>query len=78
MTIVDNDGLPVAGTTVDGDFNGDFTSHASSLTNDLGIVQLQTETTAKGNTSFGFCVTSVTHDTLNYEPVANIETCDQF
>ena len=72
VTIVDNNGNPVAGATVTGTFGGDVSGSASGATGADGAVTLVSGTTAKGkNLTVTFCVSGVTHATLTYDPTAN-------
>ena len=78
ITIVDDNGAPVAGATVTGDFSGpDFNESGlqSASTNANGQTSITTSGTAKGKVNFTFCVTNVSA-TLPYVAGDNTETCD--
>ena len=77
VTVVDNNGNPVSGATVNGNFTGSYVEQASAVTDSAGTAQLQTGAAVKGSVSFGFCVTSIGHSTLTYDSGADLETCDQ-
>jgi len=78
VSVVDNNGSPVGGVDVAGQFSGSYTDAASATTGPDGSAVLQTATSQKGSVAFGFCVTSVQHPTLSYETADNVESCDQF
>lgn len=66
VTIVDDQGGPVENAVVSGDFTGTFneTVPASLPTDANGQTVIQTSGSAKGNVSVTFCVTYVSHPTL--------------
>jgi hypothetical protein len=70
VTIVDENGNPVAGATVTGTFGGDVSGAASGETAADGTVTLVSSTTARGKVTVTFCVSDVT-GTLTYDPNAN-------
>ena len=77
VNIVDGQGNPVSGATVTGNFIvNETSSEVSEATNDSGNAVLDSTTTKKGKVKFEFCVTNVSHATLNYNPGNNAETCD--
>jgi hypothetical protein len=63
---------------VRGTFSGTYAETLSGTTDSGGVATLTTTTSARGTLSFQFCVDSVTHATLAYQPVDNGETCDVF
>ena len=74
VTILDENGDPVSGATVTGDFTGDANQSASGTTGSNGEVTLSTGAIS-GLSSFTFCVTGVS-GSLTYVPGDNVETCD--
>lgn len=75
VTVVDENGGPVAGAVVEGTFSGDIGGTASGTTNAGGVATLSIKQKVTVNT-FNFCVDAVTHPSHTYNPGANIETCD--
>ncbi len=67
VVVVDDLGGPVAGATVTGNFTGTFNEPGVSgpPTDATGTTVIQTTETVKGGVSVTFCVTGVTHPTLN-------------
>jgi FtsP/CotA-like multicopper oxidase with cupredoxin domain len=67
VVVVDNLGGLVAGATVTGDFTGSFNEPGVSgpPTDATGTTDIDTTGSAKGGVSLTFCVTSITHPTLN-------------
>ncbi|UCH93404.1 MAG: trypsin-like peptidase domain-containing protein [Candidatus Aminicenantes bacterium] len=79
VTIVDENNNPVEGATVTGTFSGDASGTESGVTDASGEVTLSVVVIGKGAVStFTFCVDSVTHASLTYDPAANVETCDTY
>jgi len=76
VTVVDNNGDPVAGVSVTGTFAGDYSDMITATTNNSGVATLDTNTTKKGNINFSFCVDDVVGGALMYSPGSNVETCD--
>ncbi len=77
VNIVNDKGKPVRGATVTGDFIGHAaSSDISGATNGFGNAVLDSTATKKGKVNFKFCVTNVSHTTLNYSSGDNAETCD--
>jgi subtilisin family serine protease len=74
--IVDETGNPVANALVSGSFTGSLNESASKTTSSAGLAVLETTGTAKGGVIFTFCVESVAHPDLQYDPGSNSETCD--
>ncbi|HZL98689.1 MAG TPA: zinc-dependent metalloprotease family protein, partial [Planctomycetota bacterium] len=64
VTVVDNQGSPVAGALVTGAFSGGLNQGASATTGANGVAVLTTFQTAKGNFALSFCVTDVDHAAL--------------
>jgi hypothetical protein len=77
VTIVDEYGSPVPGAVVSGTFTGDASGSASGTTDASGevTIKLSVQGTVSG---FTFCVDNVTHDSMTYDPSANVETCDSY
>jgi hypothetical protein len=69
VLIVDNQGNLLDNATVSGEFDG--SAAAPSVTNGSGMAVLNSETTKKGKVNFEFCVTTVTHASLTYQPGDN-------
>jgi hypothetical protein len=63
--VVDDLGNPVSGALVSGDFTGDITEPVIEAQTDAnGDVTVITSQTAKPLNTLTFCVTTITHDTL--------------
>jgi hypothetical protein len=75
VVILDDQGAPVENATVAGTFTGDVSGSGSDDTDASGLAVIESKT-ANNVTSVTFCVDSVTHGTLTYEPGDNAETCD--
>jgi O-glycosyl hydrolase len=75
VVIKDNVGTVVADATVTGTFTGDISDSGSDDTDANGLAVIESKA-ANNVTSVTFCVDSVTHATLTYEPDDNVETCD--
>lgn len=60
VTVLDNQGNPASGVTVDGDFSGTWNESVSGVTGANGVVILQTASSLSGGVSVNFCVTDVT------------------
>ncbi|MFT5288110.1 MAG: hypothetical protein ACI8QS_000851 [Planctomycetota bacterium] len=78
VTVVDDNGDPVAGAVITGDFSGPYFNESgvtSSATNSSGVATLMTSGSAKGKVNFTFCVTGVAAS-LPYDSGGNGETCD--
>jgi beta-glucanase (GH16 family) len=75
VTLEDDQGSPVGSATVSGTFTGSFAESAMGVTAANGAVTLTTVGTRKGGVSFTFCVDDVSHGTLVYDPVSNVQTC---
>jgi FtsP/CotA-like multicopper oxidase with cupredoxin domain len=67
VTVVDDLGQPVAGATVTGDFSGTFIEPGvfGPPSDAAGTTIIDTVGSAKGRVTVTFCVTSVTHPTLD-------------
>ncbi len=75
VTVKDNLGNPVPNATVSGTFSGTFTETKSGTTGANGSVDIVTTSKAKGTVTVNFCVNSVTHGALTYDPSKNTITC---
>lgn len=51
---------------------------AKAASDVAGLARIDTGARKKDPISFTFCVDSVTHGSLSYDPGANVETCDTF
>ena len=67
VTLVDDNGTPVASAQVTGDFSGSYNETANAASVGDGSATLLTASTVKGGVSFDFCVTGVTHATLTWD-----------
>jgi len=78
VTIYDDAGTPVTGATVymDIEYPDGSVPSVSVVTNGNGIATYQIRRPARG--TYSVTVTSVTHDTLTYDPDANKETTDSY
>jgi hypothetical protein len=66
VVVVDDQGAPVGGAVVSGDFAGDLNeSKTSSATDGNGSTTMETTDGAKGVKSLSFCVTEISHPTLD-------------
>jgi len=64
VVVIDDLGGPVEGATVTGDFSGTFNESGQGITTLDGTTVITTTGSAKGGISVTFCVTSITHSTL--------------
>jgi hypothetical protein len=78
VTVVDDEGSPVQGVTVEGTFTGDVNGTATGTTNASGTAAIDSPTTSNGNLHFTFCIDTVTDPStiLTYNPAANVESCE--
>jgi hypothetical protein len=74
VTIVNDQGAPVANAAVSASVNGTFSESLSGSTNSSGVVVLQTSGSAKGALTINVCVDAVS-GTLAYAPADNVVTC---
>ncbi len=74
VTIVDENGDPVAGADVTGTYSGDVTGTRTETTDSNGLASFKIQITGSIS-SFSFCVDNVT-GSLTYDSSANVETCD--
>jgi FtsP/CotA-like multicopper oxidase with cupredoxin domain len=67
VVVVDGFGGPVAGATVTGNFTGEFNESGLSgdVTDTTGTTVIDTVGSAKGSVSVTFCVTNISHPTLD-------------
>jgi len=75
VTVVDENGAPVAGALVTGAFSGAISQSKSATTGANGVATILSTQALKGSFSFSFCVTSVTQPTKIYVPTQNSATC---
>lgn len=75
VVVIDDQGNLIEGATVYGEFVGDFVEPKSGVTDDGGNITFDTTQSLKGSFSFGFCVTSITHPTL--EDFVGPDVCQQ-
>ena len=60
---------------VEGDFTDNFDESSTGVTNDSGVAVIITSFGYK-KPSYMFCVSNVSHVTLDYDQSANVEECD--
>lgn len=76
VTVLNNNGQPVANATVTGDFSGTINeSGVSGVTGSDGKVLLKTSTSSGGTISNTFCVSSVSAADLTFDSGASVSTC---
>ena len=75
VTILDNNGTPVANASVRGTFSGTFNETISGMTGSDGVVDLLTTNTASSEVTVELCVDSVGHASLTYNKDLNVMTC---
>jgi serine protease len=76
VTVVDAGGGPVAGAIVSGSWSGLTDDVDSGITNENGIVALNSDKLKKANGTFTFTVTDVVKSDWTYNSGDNIETSD--
>ena len=66
VVVIDDQGTPVGGAVVSGDFVGDLNEQnlTSGATDGNGSTTIETTQSAKGVKSLSFCVTAISHPTL--------------
>jgi hypothetical protein len=68
VTVLDDQGNPVGGVTVTGDFTGDVEDAGlTGVTDGSGVATITSSRTAKGGVKVTFCVTDVTGGTLTWD-----------
>jgi hypothetical protein len=77
VTIVDENGSPVAGAAVEGTFSGDVSGSKSATTDANGVAALSIKIKA-AISAFTFCVDNVSHIDYIYDSDADVETCDTY
>jgi fibronectin type 3 domain-containing protein len=77
VLIADNGGNPVQGAEVTGTFHKTETDTKTGITGATGWVHLKM-TLCNATRYFTFCVDSVTHPSVTYDPDANVETCKDY
>ena len=78
ITVVDDQGNPVADADVMGTFTGDYSETVVGATDAAGAAVLTTTATKRGGVSFTFCVDDISALMLSYDAAANVETCASF
>ena len=73
VVVVDNNGNAVETATVNGTFSGDLTGTDDATTNASGEAVLVSDFFTTRPNDLGFCVDTVSHPTLTYEPDANTD-----
>lgn len=69
--ILDDNGNPVSGATVDGSFGGDLSGTDSGVTDTGGEAVLTSDAFTARPFDFGICADAVTHGSLTYDPGQN-------
>jgi V8-like Glu-specific endopeptidase len=77
VTVLDENGNPVANATVSGTFSGDIGGSTSAVTDTNGIATFKMTDKVTVST-FSFCVDNIIHDSLSYDSSANMETCKDY
>ena len=76
VTVVNNNGAPVVGATVTGNFTGTITqSGVSGVTGSAGTVTLRTSTSASGTITNSFCVSQVSLSGLTLDAAGSVGMC---
>ncbi len=70
VTVTNDQGDPVSGASVSGDFSGTFTQSVSGTTNGSGQVTFTTSGKQRGTPTVNFCVSDVS-GSLSYDPADN-------
>jgi len=76
VLVLDDQGSPVVGATVDGTFTGSIPGVDSAVTGADGVADLTSPKAGKPGITFTFCVDNVTLSGYTYDSGANTETCD--
>lgn len=76
VTVVDGNGLPVAGAGVVGHWSDLVARTSTVATNDSGIARFTSPNTRTATGSFRFAVTGVSRSGYTYAPLTNTETSD--
>ncbi|MDH5325299.1 MAG: multicopper oxidase domain-containing protein [Gammaproteobacteria bacterium] len=69
IQLLDNQGNPVAGAVVSGEFTGDITESADGTSDTSGTAIVTTTGTGQGGLTLQFCVTGINAGSLQYNPV---------
>ncbi len=77
VTVLDENGAPVAGASVTGTFSGSHNETVTATTDAGGVADLVTSV-KNGSASFQICVDDVVMSGMTYDPAANVETCDSY
>ena len=76
VTVIDNNGNPVANATVTGNFSGSIVQNGvSAITGVDGKAYLQTTSSAGGSLTVNFCVSSLVHASLSHNTAASSGLC---
>jgi len=76
VTVLDWNGQPVSGAAVGGSWAGVITAGDTARETDAAGVATFYSARSRDSGAVSFCVTGVTHPTLNYDTGSNSETCD--
>lgn len=74
VTVVDENGDPVANATVSGTFSGDVSGSGSATTDANGVAEVSIVKVGTIS-AFTFCVSNITHASMTYDSGANVVTC---
>jgi hypothetical protein len=74
ILVVDNNGSPVSGATVNGEWSNGFTGGGSCTTDATGACAVGTTNIRNRVISATFTVTAVAHATLTYDSAANVQS----
>lgn len=74
VTVTDNNGVPLSGVAVTGQFSGTWNEQASSTTDSNGVATILTSTSLSGGVSVSFCVSDVS-GSLPLDTAASQGTC---
>ncbi len=76
VTVLDNNGNPVANASVTGNFSGSINQNgASAVTGADGKANLQTTSSASGSVTVSFCVSALSHASLSHNSAASTGLC---
>ena len=71
ITVLDNNGIPVANANVSGNWSGGITGNAACTTGGSGACSVTSSSIRTNKSSVSFIVSIVNHNTLNYDAAAN-------
>ena len=77
VTVLDENGAPVAGASVTGTFTGSHNETVTATTDANGVADLTTSGRSR-NPAFQICVDDIVKSGMTYDPASNVETCDTY